>query len=223
MEKCKRVLVFFIIFLIVISCKTMVNKPSNNVDKNSNSIFDEQWRKTLIDSKTELLNAWLKVAPFNIESWVAIRSDLLVSETEKASLNCIPVETFVIDSISFRKLTKDTRLESIMKLKKDETTCYLLKNNTFLVNGQFTFRNNIWSNKNMGLNDKVRAEALADIYFNKNLPIFEVLVQQSSHYSMPYTAYLENGVMWMLLRNGGKITLKDFIISDQHFDDEEIR
>ena len=207
-------------FNFTLSCMSIEKPSSDKVKNNLASVFDEQWHKTLIDSKTDLMKAWLKIAPFKDKSWITMRTDLAVSEAEKASLNCIPVETFVIDSLSFHNMNKDTRLESIMKLKKDEATCYLLKDKTFLVAGQFDCKNGLWCDKELGLIDKTRATAFADVYFNKKLPIFEVFVIQGGGYTMPYSAYLENGVMWMVLGNGAKETLKDCMLGDQYSGDE---
>jgi hypothetical protein len=209
------IIYLFLLMGILFSCKSSRHVPTEHKMKSPESLVDLQWHQKLATDKSEFLEVWHKNAPYNIQSWVRMRPALRVTKGEEHTLDCIPVETFVVSSQSLSKITKKTSVTSILTLKKDEAHCFLIKNNDFLVGGQFDLTNERWKWKESTL-IRVFSETLPDLYFNKKKSIFHVRVNKSPDLDYDYYVYIDNGEFWTVNDNANlKTTLLEHLLKDK--------
>lgn len=173
-------------------------------------IIDKQWKGKLDKEKVQFMEAWLKMAPFKDSYWISLRPNLKVTNQELDLINCIPIESFETDSIHFGKMKLDTPLQSILKLKKDEADCFLLKDSDFLIIGSFVIVNKQWHNYDQGLIPKEMSAELKDLYFNKKVRLIKVFVNTGSQYRFRNLAYIDNDGVWMV--NPDKYTRKQSLL-----------
>jgi hypothetical protein len=198
------------------SCKSSkMSAAIKSEDKSTNSLLDPEWQKTLEKSKKVFKTIWINdcdpLHAYRDPRYAEVYS-LLSTKEELQELEPIPTEVFEIDSASFAQWTPDVPVTSIMKLKKDEAACYLVKEKQFYYYLGLKYENDKWRWIEFGSLFKQFAKNYSELYFDKKAKLIEVYVKTDTHpkgYRFSHSAHIENRTIKVMLFDGSSMLLQD--------------
>lgn len=113
-----------LIALILTSCTVLKTQSKKEFSAYS-------WEKASIDSVKASVLAEYDHWVAN-DSWMRMRPELKIPNTERSKLICHAFAYYVIDSLSLVKMNEKTDLSSVLKLNKDYMYCLFSMGNDFI-------------------------------------------------------------------------------------------
>jgi len=196
-----------LILLIVgmgVSCKS--NKLSLSTTKDKYGlVVDKKWEKYLIESKTVVKKT---VNDFQ-QYFIGMFDEKDVPAYYYIDVNkyeAIPVDVYLIDSLTYSALDENTDYKTILKPYKEAAKYYFLEHGEFVKSATMGFENGKWVRIDGGPSffDKTYAKKLTEIIFEKKLRYMSILVK-ASKFTRFFNAFIDENGKFMIINESGRV------------------